>query len=144
MLPQYFLNTHGLRVMRDVENRYVGSQESSVMNVFLGHTAAGATWPPPWRAMIKERPELAEQLEVKWQTGSLPNNGLVVRRDIPQPLIDRVARLLFELHTHAEGRALLERMELSRFEPADDTTYQPVRDFLKTFATEIRNPREAT
>jgi phosphonate transport system substrate-binding protein len=144
MLPQHYLHSHGLDIMQDVENRYVGSQESAVMNVFLGHTAAGATWPPPWQAMVKERPELARQLEVKWQTASLPNNGLVVRDDIPRALVDQVATLLLELHQHAEGRAMLQRMELSRFEAADDTTYQPVRDFLNTFQAEIRNPREAS
>lgn len=144
MMPQYYLHTHGLNVLQDVETRYVGSQESSVMNVFYGHTAAGATWPPPWRALSKERPELAEQLEIKWQTEPLPNNGLVVRQDIPQELVDKVARLLFELHTHEEGRAILERMELSRFEAATNDTYDPVRDFLKTFEAEVRNPREAS
>lgn len=143
MMPQYFLHTHGLDVTKDLENRYVGSQESSIMSVFLGHSTAGATWPPPWQAMVRERPELAEQLEVKWQTEPLPNNGLVVRRDIPQALVDKVAGLLFELHTREEGQTILARMGLSRFESADDATYQPVRDFLKTFETEIRHPREA-
>ena len=144
MMPQYFLQQHGLDVMHDVDNRYVGSQESAIMNVFLGHTAAGATWPPPWRALVKERPELAEQLEVKWQTDPLPNNGLVARNDIPRPLVAKVGKLLFELHTHAEGRAILERMELSRFEPANDATYEPVRAFLKTFNSQLRKPQEAS
>lgn len=140
MMPQYYLNTHGLNVMKDVDNRYVGSQESSIMNVFLGDTAAGATWPPPWRALSKERPQLAEQLEIKWQTKPLPNNGLVARNDMPDKLVRQVAKLLFELHTNDEGRAILERMELSRFEAANDATYQPVRTFLKTFKKEVRDP----
>jgi len=142
MMPQYYLQQHGLDVMREVDNRYVGSQESSIMNVFLGHTVAGATWPPPWRALSKERPELAEQLEVKWQTEPLPNNGLVVRSDMPQELVDKVSELLFKLHTHQEGRVMLERMELSRFEPATDATYEPVRAFIKAFAEQVRQPRE--
>lgn len=140
MMPQYYLNTHGLKVMKDVDNRYVGSQESSIMNVFLGDTAAGATWPPPWRALSKERPQLAEQLEIKWETKSLPNNGLVVRKNIPDKLVRQVAKLLFELHSHEEGRVILERMELSRFEAASDTTYDPVRTFLATFRKEVRDP----
>lgn len=144
MLPQYYLHSHGLDVMKDVDNRYVGSQESAIMNVFLGHTAAGATWPPPWRALVKERPELAEQLEIKWRTDPLPNNGLVVREDIPQALMDKVAELLFTLHTHEEGRRMLERMELSRFEPASDASYDPVRRFLKTFAEQVRAPQEGS
>lgn len=141
MMPQYYLNTHGLDVMQDVENRYVGSQESSIMNVYLGDTVAGATWPPPWSAISKERPQLAEELEVKWETEPLPNNGLVVRRDISSDLVDQVADLLFSLHTHAEGQAMLARMELSRFEPANDSTYAPVREFLERFSAEIRDPR---
>jgi phosphonate transport system substrate-binding protein len=140
MMPQYYLQTHGLNVMKEVDNRYVGSQESSIMNVFLGDTAAGATWPPPWRALSKERPQLAEQLEIKWQTKPLPNNGLVARNDMPDKLVRQVAKLLFELHTNKEGQHLLERMELSRFESANDATYQPVRNFLAIFKKEVRDP----
>ena len=142
MMPQYYLFEHGLDVMNDIDNRYVGSQESSIMNVYLGHTVAGATWLPPWRAMIKERPQLAEALEIKWQTESLPNNGLVVRKDVPQMIVDQVAELMFNLQAHEEGRQILARMELSRFEPASDETYQSVRDFVRVFTEKVRAPAE--
>ena len=142
MMPQYYLYTHGIDVMHELDNRYVGSQESSVMNVFLGDVAAGATWLPPWQSLSSERPELAEQLEIKWQTDPLPNNGLVVRDDVSTELVDRVGALIFDLHNHDEGRAILAAMELSRFEPATDATYQPVRDFIDRFTRDIRNPRE--
>ncbi len=138
MLPQYYLKTHGLDVMHEVDNRYVGSQESSIMNVYLGDVAAGATWLPPWRALSRQRPELAEALEIKWQTESLPNNGLVVAADVPAAVVAQVSELLFSLHRHEEGRKILERMELSRFEPADDATYQPVREFISRFSREVR------
>ncbi len=138
MLPQHYLHSHGLDVMRDIENRYVGSQESSIMNVYLGNVAAGATWPPPWYALSRERPELAEALEVKWQTESLPNNGLVVLPEVPAEVLEQVSRALFALHQTERGRAMLERIGLSRFEPADDATYQPVREFLVRFSAEVR------
>jgi len=138
MLPQYYLKTHGLDVMNDIDNRYVGSQESSIMNVYLGNVAAGATWPPPWNALKKERPELAENLEVKWQTQSLPNNGLVVRNDVPAELVEQVSELLFNLHTHKEGQKILQKIELSKFEPATNKTYQSVNDFIKIFSSNVR------
>ncbi len=138
LMPQYYLHSHGLDVNSDIDSNYVGSQESSIMNVFLGNSAAGATWPPPWRALSAERPELAEQLEVIWQTESLPNIGLVVREDVPEALVQRVGSLLFSLHESEEGRAILERMRLSRFEPADDEHYAPVREFLERFRAEVR------
>ncbi|MCB1878280.1 MAG: phosphate/phosphite/phosphonate ABC transporter substrate-binding protein [Chromatiales bacterium] len=138
MLPQYYLQSHGVDVMTQLDNRYVGSQESSIMNVFLGETTAGATWPPPWRALVRERPELLRALEVKWRTDPLPNNGLVVRDDIPDGLVRQVSQVLFHLQDNPVGRTILDRMELSRFTPADDNTYQPVRDFLARFSAQVR------
>lgn len=138
MMPQYYLHTHGLDTNRDIKTLYVGSQESSIMNVYLGNTAAGATWPPPWLAFMRERPELAAQLRIQWQTAPLVNNGLVARIDVPQALVQRVAKLLFSLHSTTEGRRILDRMPLSRFEPANDRTYEPVRSFLRRFSAEVR------
>ncbi len=109
------------------------------MNVYLGDVVAGATWPPPWRALLKERPELGKALEVKWKTEPLPNNGLVVRNDIPEEIVTQVERLLFSLHTHEEGRKMLEPMELSKFETANNETYQPVIEFLTTFNETVRS-----
>lgn len=138
MMPQYYLHIHGLDVMHDVEIRYVGSQESSVMNVYLGYVSAAATWLPPWRAMVKERPELEKVLEVKWITSPLPNNGLVVRDDVPDEITDQVAVLLFSLHTHEQGRIWLDRMELSQFTPANNESYDAVLNFLKYFDEAVR------
>jgi len=138
MLPQHFIHSHGVDVMREIDNRYVGSQESSIMNVYLGNVAAGATWPPPWRALSRERPELLEALEVKWQTESLPNNGLVVLPEVPEQVAAQVSRVLFALHQTERGRAILARIGLSRFEPADDATYQPVREFIAHFSATVR------
>ena len=70
MMPQYFFQTHGLDVNRDIENLYVGSQESSIMNVYLGIVAAGVTWPLPWEAFQKEHPDKASELELKWETAA--------------------------------------------------------------------------
>ncbi len=137
-MPQYYLHTHGIDVNRDIENRYVGSQESSIENVLRGHVAAGATWPVPWKTYMREHPELAQQLTVKWQTESLQNNGWVVRQDVPTRIADVFSQQLFRLHETAQGRAMLQRVPVSRFEPATDETYLPVREFLQTFSQTVR------
>jgi len=139
MMPQYFLHEQGLDITTDCEVNYVGSQESSIMNVFLGNVMAGATWPPPWLALSKERPQLRDELEIKWQTDPLLNNGVVVRNDIPREIVDQVGAILFTLHETEAGRAILKPMELSQFESATDATYQSVNDFLKQFNLKIRN-----
>lgn len=138
MLPQAFLQENSLDVMRDTTSIYVGSQESSIMNVVLGTSAAGATWPPIWQRFQQEKPELAAQLEPKWETPSLVNNGLVVRDDVSDDLTRKIGELLFSLHDSEEGRTILSRMALSRFEPADNNTYAPVLSFLERFSKTVR------
>jgi len=138
MMPQYYIQSHGVDVLNDLDNRYVGSQESSIMNVFLGKVDAGVTWPPPWFVFSKERPEIAEQLEVKWQTDSLPNNSLVVLPGVQQEIVKQVQQLFVGLHHTVEGTQILESMGLSRFEVATDVTYDPVRVFVAQFAEKVR------
>lgn len=138
MMPQYYLHTHGINVNKDIENRYVGSQESSILNVMRKHVAAGATWPMPWRSFSAEHPEMARELEVKWQTEPLQNNGWVVRSDIPPQITEKFQALLFSLNDSEDGRKMLARLPVSGFEPATDKTYQPVMDFLAVFSSQVR------
>ncbi len=138
MMPQYYLQTHGVDVQHELDNRYVGSQESSVMNVYLKQTAAAATWPPPWRALARERPELAQELQVVWETDPLVNSSLVVLPEVPAEVVLQVRDLLVNLHTHERGRRILAAMQLSRFEAADNARYQAVRDFIGRFSLAVR------
>lgn len=138
MMPQYYLHTHGIDVNHDIENRYVGSQESSIINVLRGHVAAGATWPVPWKTFSKENPQLAAQLEVKWQTEPLQNNGWVMRKNVPAEITNKFAALLFNLDQHEQGREMLARIPVSRFDPANDDSYKPVKTFITTFIKTVR------
>lgn len=138
IMPQWYLHQHGIDVNREIENRYVGSQESSIMNAWLGKAAVGATWPPPWRAFQKEHPREAAELQVIWETPSLLNNTVMARDDVPTALRDRVRALLIGLHQTDEGQAILGGMEISRFLAAEDASYAPVRDFVAHFEREVR------
>ncbi|MFA5170761.1 MAG: phosphate/phosphite/phosphonate ABC transporter substrate-binding protein [Sulfuriferula sp.] len=138
MMPQYYLHTHGIDVNRDNENIYVGSQESSILNVVRGHVAAGGAWLLPWLAFSAEHPDQASQLEVKWQTVSLPNNAWVVRQDVPAALASQFATALFGLNDSVQGRKELALLPISHFEPATEATYAPVRNFLAVFSRTVR------
>lgn len=138
MLSQAFLHSKGLNVNRDIENVYVGSQESSILNVYLGRVAAAATWSQPWQAFQKTHPAQAKELIVQWETAPLINNSVMVRDDVPTATADRVAQELATLHTTPQGRALLAAMELTRFERADDARYAGVREFIATFQRTVR------
>lgn len=138
IMPQWYLHEHGLNINQDITNHYVGSQESSIMNVYLGKTDVASTWPPPWQAFIKERPEVAEKVMVKWETPHLVNNGLVVKESVPENILQQVGDIIFHLQDTPEGQTILSSMELSHYEPATNTTYQPVETFLAEFEKDVR------
>jgi phosphonate transport system substrate-binding protein len=138
IMPQWYLWQRGVDVMGEIDNRYVGSQESSILNAFTGEVAAAATWPPPWRAFQKDHPQEAAQLKVLWETPPLVNNAVMVRDDVPVPIRERVRELLFGLHGSPEGQAILAGMETDRFHPANDASYAPVREFIARFERELR------
>lgn len=138
IMPQYFLHQHGIDVNKDIQNAYVGSQESSIMNVYLGKSIAGATWPPPWRLFQADHPAEAAQLRVIWETPPLVNNSVMVRDDIPPALGQKVRQVLLDLPATAEGRAILAGMATARFHAADDASYLIVRRYIDRFEREVR------
>lgn len=132
LMPKYFLKSRGLVVREDLIH-YVGSQESAIMNVYLGKTDAAGTWPLPWESLLLRRPEIAESLKVQWRTEPLINNALVMRKNMPPAHRDAILRVLFTLQDSPEGRKILQNIQLSRFEPSSDKDYQRVADFLQDY-----------
>jgi len=138
ILPQYYLQTHGLDINKDVTNKYVGSQESSILSVYLGTTDAAATWPLPWEELSYERPEIKEKLKIIWQTQSLPNNSIIVSDRVPKEIANKVQELLVNLNQSKEGQAVLKNMYLSKFEKANNATYDTVQKFIDLFQETVR------
>jgi phosphonate transport system substrate-binding protein len=138
IMPQYFLYQNGININREIENRYVGSQESSIMNVYLGLTAAGATWPPPWRSFQRHHPQEAAELKVIWETEPLINNSVMARNDVPPSVREKIQQLLVTLHETEEGRYILAGMDTLHFIPAGDSDYDIVRMFVSQFEKDVR------
>ncbi|HIJ87922.1 MAG TPA: phosphate/phosphite/phosphonate ABC transporter substrate-binding protein [Desulfuromonadales bacterium] len=138
IMPQYFLHKQGINVTTQIENRYVGSQESSIMNVYLGSVAAGVTWPIPWRSFQKDHPKEAAELKVMWETPHLINNSFMVRNDVPVEIREQIRTHLLQLHTTPEGRSILAGMETDRFYPASNDDYEIVRSYVAQFERDVR------
>jgi len=142
IMPQYFLHHNGINVRQDIQNLYVGSQESALMNVYLAQAAAGATWPPPWRLFQKQHPKEAAELKVIWETEPLVNNSVMVRDDVPLAVREVVRNALLALETHPDGPRVLSAMETARFSAADDASYEVVARYVKNFERDVRRVAE--
>ncbi len=133
MMPLYYLHIHGIDIQKDIEKKYVGSQYSSILNVFSGYTIAGATWPPPWEEWKKENPIQAKEMEVVWQTKSLINNSVIVKENIDIKIVEQLMEILITLDTHQIGKTLLNNAGFEGFAKAENSDYSIVNDFLQKY-----------
>ena len=138
IMPQNFLFRNGIDVNNDIENLYVGSQESSIMNVYMKISDVGATWPSPWRAFQKEFPKEASQLKVIWETETLINNSVMIREDLPEKLKSEIQQKLITLHETKEGKLILQKMETARFFESENKKYDIVRIYVSEFEKNVR------
>jgi phosphonate transport system substrate-binding protein len=138
VMPQYFLYKNGININKDIINRYVGSQESSIMNVYLKLTAVGVTWPPSWRIFQKEHAKEASQLKMIWETESLVNNSVMVRDNVPKNIKDQVQKYLLTLDKTEEGKEILGNMETAYFKLATNKDYEVVKTYTNQFEKEVR------
>ncbi|WP_074201574.1 phosphate/phosphite/phosphonate ABC transporter substrate-binding protein [Sulfurivirga caldicuralii] len=134
MMPKYFLATHGVDVHKDVRYLYTGTQESTILSLTLGKAQAATTWPVPWRLIQVQRPELAKQIRLAWQTDTLPNNSVMAHERVPRALARQVADLLVAMKDDPQGRRLLEQSTFTAFEAANNATYDPVRMFIERYS----------
>lgn len=136
MLPQYFLQTHGLDIKKDTQTLYVGSQESSIMNVYLKLSSASATWPIPWYDLNKNQPQIANQLKIAWSTQSLPNNSFCYNtKKVPAAIAQKIQTLLVNLNHTAEGKKILNSMNIKQIQAVDNENYDPILKFMREFNT---------
>ena len=141
MMPLLYLHEHGLNVNKDIEKKYVGSQYSSILNVYSSDTIVGATWPPPWETFKRENPEKAKQMEIVWETKSLINNGIVVKDGTDKRIVKELVDILINLDKTKKGQKLLFDAGFEGFVKSNDDDYSVVADFLKKYDQAIGIPK---
>lgn len=133
MMPKLFLKQNGLDVDRQAAPKYVGSPDSTIINVFLKLSAAGCVSESAWLSFRARRPDIAQSLQVRWATAPLVGLGILARNDIPREHVQSVARALFGLQQSERGRKILAGMSISSFQPANEATYDTVWEFRNDY-----------
>lgn len=133
MMPQLYLQKNGIDVATDITNKYVGTHNSSIMNVYLRQSDISATWPAAWHAFEQSSPAEAADLKVIWQTPTLIQNAVTARNDVPPDVVAQVTRVLTHLQDSVPGLQLLKGIETTRFVSASDADFEVVRKFLVEF-----------
>ncbi len=85
--------------------------------------------------LTRQNPQIAAQIEEIWQSPPIPESGIVVRQDLPPALKEKI-RSFFLDYGQGEGaeadrqRQVLATLNYSRFNPADNSYLNPVREMV--------------
>jgi phosphonate transport system substrate-binding protein len=138
MMPLMYLYRQGVDVNGGLRRLFVPSFESAMLEVYLGHASLGATWKPAWEMYLRQRPEIGSKLQVRWETPSLVNAGVLFRFSIDSGLAAKLANLFFQMGRDEQGRRALRRLNISGFEPADSSSFRPMEAFLREYEAYIQ------
>jgi phosphonate transport system substrate-binding protein len=85
--------------------------------------------------LVRQNPQIAAQIEEIWQSPPIPESGIVVREDL-DPVLKEKIRSFFLTYGQGEGaeadrqRQVLAGLNYSRFNAADDSYLNPVRELV--------------
>jgi phosphonate transport system substrate-binding protein len=85
--------------------------------------------------LTRQNPQVAAQIQEIWQSPPIPESGIVIREDLDPALKEKI-RSFFLTYGQGEGaeaerqRRVLAGLNYSRFNPADDSYLDPVREMV--------------
>lgn len=132
IFPKILLESAGIHEAHDLgETKFLQKHDAVVWNVLLRKVDAGACYDDA--RTILSNPSHIRQLEVLTKTGTIPNEPIVCRDDLPEELAQRIRAAFLKLDPeNPEHQAYLkyDPTDFSRFVPAEDAEYDEVRTML--------------
>jgi len=121
------------------ETFFSGSHDATVLEVFNRQADVGAAKNTVYDRVLKNRPDIAQNLKVLFTSDRVPSNGLCLRPDIDPAIRDSLKRLLLEMDKDPEGRQVLEHYGALRFVETSVQDYEPVRVLARKAGISIKD-----
>jgi phosphonate transport system substrate-binding protein len=124
-----FLNEMGVDPKKHFSKlTFSGSHEASILAVASKKVEVAATNVPDMTQLVRENKVPRNSLRVIWVSRLIPNDPVVVRKDLPASLRAAVQESLTTMKARAPQAFAQGGQYFSGFVPADDTKYQVVRE----------------
>ena len=140
LLPKAMLDSLGIKPAEEV---FAMKHDNVVTMVYQGQVDVGATYysPPDTatgeyldaRARVKQQfPDVFEKIKIIGFTQDIPNDPVVVRKDLPEEMVRKIVEGLLAFQSTPEGRkALYEIYSVEGFASATDADYDVIRNILR-------------
>ena len=139
LLPLRLLKNEKVKIKEYI---FAGRHDSVVAAVYQKQVDAGATfYTPPdengtekdARMLLKTQyPDVFKKVKILQMTGSIPNDPLIFRKDLPEDLKIKIVKAVRKYIKTEEGaKVFLSTYHITDFKEAKDSDYDKVREYLK-------------
>jgi phosphonate transport system substrate-binding protein len=112
----------------ELDTMYAGGHPESVLAVANGDATIGVSYNDAREDLVQERATIGEEAIVFAWSAPIPNDGFVIRGDLPQSLKDAVTEALLDIAQDPDdGEVLLDLYNIDGFRPADPADFENAR-----------------
>lgn len=134
LFPMFLLHERGLYdKVNQPKVAWVGTHDDVVMQVMLGNVDAGAA--KNLRLDAMEKAHSGMRVRRLATSNDVPNNALVLRKEVAQKLGPQLAEVLLAMHTDLKGREALALFGAVRFLPCNSLEYSAIYDMAESLGS---------
>lgn len=127
-------NEYGIDPDEDMQPLFLGSHDAAMLAVYNGDADVATTFDDARTAIEGDYPDVMEELCILGYTSPIPNDGVVVRKELDDDLKQQIQEALIEIAETEEGQELTnELFNVTGFAPIDPEAYDVVREVSETF-----------
>jgi phosphonate transport system substrate-binding protein len=134
LFPKTAMLRAGLNPDTDMRAIFAGSHDASVIAVQNGKVDAAAVADGLLEAAIARNMVKADEIQVVWKSDPIPGAPVVVRRDLPEPLKQRVRAAFASMRDIPWSKGTV----IKRWVPATDANFAVVRETAKLLNLDLR------
>ncbi len=133
LFPLVYLKRHGITNYETYfkEVYFAGTHENVIQDVLDKKTDIGAVKNTEYQRLAGINSKVAKELVVIEKSLDVPENSLVVKKDIGDYLKKKIKDTLLDMHNNAEGRNILKNFGAQRFIETTDKDYTNVYNYAK-------------
>jgi len=130
--PKYYLYTNGLGV-DDFFHRsiYTFEHGESIKAVLEGFVDGASVDSIVYHTFMEKYPEAKGKLKVIQILGPFANSPIAVRQGLSEAVFQELQKTLSTMHMSQQGREILAKMGLDRFDVPSTQDYEPVRQMIE-------------
>jgi phosphonate transport system substrate-binding protein len=127
LFPKSAMLRAGLNPDKDMRAIFAGSHDASAIAVQNGKVDAAAVADGLYQAAVARGVINADEMVIVWTSDPIPGAPLVIRRDLPEPLKQRIRAAFASMHDIPWAKGTI----IKRWVPASDENFAVVREMSK-------------